>query len=619
MEHSRSRIKHRLVKYVADLWGYKQADMDGFDPLIDLLLGACAVEFERTGNQIVSSQSRILEKLAHLLLPESLTIPRPAHAVLHASAVEPRYTLKTVDQFSFDKEVVNPAKPTEVGTKAIYFSPTSPLTILNGDIRYLGFGNRLMEYTTTHVREQAAVTKRDNTFSDQEVWVGIKLSPELKEVPELSFFFDWASNPDKEKYFNLLPLTRILIGEVELDIKSGYSRAVEDRISKLRSDLIGEWDILPKVEDQVNQLYEHHFITASSPTLDIKKHLSKYPPEFENHFDTKALDTFDEKLLWCRINLSQLIPQPAIEEMKCAINCFPVCNRQFIDNRRPYRLDKTLNIIPLKVEDYFLAIHEVTSGKGRPLQAVPFYNIQQLEPGTFAIRKERVARFDQRNAKEMLNYVLELMRDEAAAFAATSGTISSKDIIELEQQLNRIENGLTKKTLEEDVDQYLVLKPGKARDVYVSYWTTTGAQGNQVPVGSTLKTRSVDFNSSTILAMTTSYGGKNKPSEQEKIFAFRSNLLSRGRIVTREDLKAACYAELGDSIVHVEIKKGVENVSSTKQGLIRVLDVLLIPSPGDSLNEAEWSKICAELAMSLERRSSVFLPIRVRVAEPAVS
>ena len=618
MEYSRSRIKHRLVQYVADLWGYKQADMDGFDPLIDLLLGACAVEFERTGNQIVSSQSRILEKLAHLLLPESLTIPRPAHAIMHASAVEPRYTLKTVEQFSFDKEVVNPAKPTEVGNKSIFFSPTSPLTILNGDIRYLGFGNRLMEHTTTHLREQAAVTKRENTFSNQEVWVGIKLSQDLKEVPELTFFFDWASNPDKEKYFNLLPLTRISIGEAELDIKSGYSRSVEDRISKLRSDLIDEWDILPKIEDQVNQLYEHHFITASS-SLPVNQHVSKYPPEFENHFDAKVLDKFDEKLLWCRISLPQLIPQKAIEEMKCAINCFPVCNRQFIDNRRPYRLDKSLNIVPLKVDDFFLSIHEVTSGRGEPLQAVPFYNIQQLEPGTFAIRKERVARFDHRNAKEMLNYVLELMRDEAAAFAATSGTISSKDVIELEQQLNRIETGLTKKTLEDDVDQYLVLKPGNTRDVYVSYWTTTGAQGNQVPAGSALKTRSVDFNSSTTVAMTTSYGGKNKPSEQEKLFAFRSNLLSRGRIVTRQDLKAACYAELGDSIAHVEVKKGFENVSSTKQGLTRVLDVFLTPSEKEALSEAEWTKVCAELSMSLERRASLFLPIRVRVVQPAIS
>ena len=604
---------------MADLWGYKQADMDGFDPLIDLLLGACAVEFERTGNQIVSSQSRILEKLAHLLLPESLTIPRPAHAVMHASAVEPRHTLKTVDQFSFDKEVVNPAKPTEVATKSVFFSPTSPLTILDGNIRYLGFGNRLMEYTTTNLREQLAVTKRDKKFSNQEVWLGIKLSRDLKELSELTFFFDWASNPDKEKYFNLLPLTRISVGEVEMKIKSGYSTSVEDRISKLRRDLIGEWDILPKIEDQVNQLYEHHFITASSSSLDIKHYLSKYPSEFENHFDTKALDKFDEKLLWCRITLPQLIPQKAIEEMQCAINCFPVCNRQFVDNRRPYRLDKSLNIVPLKVEDYFLSVNEVTSGRGKPMQAVPFYNIQQLEPGTFAIRKERVARFDQRNAKEMLNYVLELMRDEAAAFAATSATISSKDVIELEQQLNRIENNLAKKTLEEDVDQYLVLKPGKARDVYVSYWTTTGAQGNQVPAGSQLKTRSVDFNSSTLVTMTTSYGGKNKPSEQEKLFAFRSNLLSRGRIVTREDLKAACYAELGDSIAHVEVKKGFENASSTKQGLMRVLDVFLTPSEQETLAEDEWAKISAELAMSLERRSSIFLPIRVRVVQPVNS
>ena len=126
MTFFRNNIKHRLIKYVADLWGYQQTDMDGFDPLIDLLLGACAVEFERTGNQIISSQSRVLEKLAQLLLPESLTIPQPAHTIVHARAVEPEYIVKPEDQFSFDKEVINPARPTEINKVPVFFSPHLP-------------------------------------------------------------------------------------------------------------------------------------------------------------------------------------------------------------------------------------------------------------------------------------------------------------------------------------------------------------------------------------------------------------------------------------------------------------------------------------------------------------
>jgi len=302
--------------------------------------------------------------------------------------------------------------------------------------------------------------------------------------------------------------------------------------------------------------------------------------------------------------------------MTCAINCFPACNRRLVDNRRPYRLDKSLNIIPLQADDYFLAIHQVRSGDGKPFQAVPFFNIHQLEPGTFAIRKDRVGRFDSRNAQEMLNYVLELMRDEAAAFAATGGAIGSKDIIELEQNLNKIENNLAKKVSEGDIEQYLILKPGKTTDIYFSFWSTAGDQGNQIPAGSSYKTRSVDFRSNSVLSVTTSLGGKKKPSEQEKLYTFRSNLLSRDRVVTKEDIKAACYAELGDSIQHVEIRKGFSNVPSHKQGLIRVLEVIITPAVEEKLDESEWKRICDELTLSLEQRSSIFLPIKVRVAPP---
>lgn len=618
MEVSRSNIKRRLVKYVADLWGYQQADMDGFDPLVDLLLGACAVEFERTGNQIISSQSRVLEKLAHLLLPESLVTPLPAHTVLHSQPVEPHYSLQQQDQFSFDKEVINPAKPTEISNKSVFFSPTLPVSIFNASVQYVASGRHLRQQLDVNNRELLHSTKKGAQVPNQQVWLGIRMNPKLEYIPPLSFFFDWRNHPEKQKFINLVPISQCSVGDYKLTSRSGYGLEVEEKVSKLRNTLVNEWDILPKIEDKVNQLYEQHFLTLNSSEIKLKECLQPYPEPFAEWFEEEALQEFTEPLLWLEFSLSQLIPQDAIEEMTLALNCFPACNRQLIDNRRPYRLDDSLNIIPLKSEDYFLAVHQVSSGDGQPLQALPFFDTNQIKPGKYAIRRDRVAKFDSRNAREMLQYVLELMRDEAAAFTAASGAIGSKEILELEQNLNRIENNLAKKASSGDTEQYLMLKPDKNRDIYVSFWNTSGALANKIPAGSAFKTRAVDIQSGSSFSMTTSFGGKDKPSEQEKLYTFRSNLLSRERIVTREDIRAACFAELGDKIAHVDIKKGFYNEASYRQGLTRILSVEITPHEDNELSDEDWDKICEELSLNLQQRSSIFLPIQVKIAPAEV-
>src|SRR5690606_7018610 len=106
-DFNREKVKRRLRKKAAELWGFQEAEMEGFDPVVDLLLGACAVEFEKIANEIFSSETRVLERLAHLLVPEVLTGPKPAHAILHARPVEPLHRLQPTDQFVSEKEMID--------------------------------------------------------------------------------------------------------------------------------------------------------------------------------------------------------------------------------------------------------------------------------------------------------------------------------------------------------------------------------------------------------------------------------------------------------------------------------------------------------------------------------
>ena len=262
-DNRRENIKSRLVKYVSDLWGYQQADMDGFDPLVDLLLGACSVEFERIGNQIESSHSRSLEKLAGLLLPESLTIPQPAHAILKAQSVENTYFLHLEDQFNVEKEIVNPVKPTDLQKKSICFAPTLRLPIHNASLDYILVGNHLMKQQNIHLRETIARSNNLHNNTVNQVWLGIKFYGDPEFLPDLRFFFDWKNKSNKRDLLDLLAISSwTLNGNIPLDHQMGFPELDDEAVYRAHSELIKEWEILAKIDEKINRLYQSHFIKS---------------------------------------------------------------------------------------------------------------------------------------------------------------------------------------------------------------------------------------------------------------------------------------------------------------------------------------------------------------------
>ncbi len=82
-----------------------------------------------------------------------------------------------------------------------------------------------------------------------------------------------------------------------------------------------------------------------------------------------------------------------------------------------FRLQEIINIIPLTTDDLFLDLEEVSSDEGKLLNVRSFE--QRGEEQTFAmlLRNGGVGRFDERDAGTIVNYLLQLLRDESAAFS----------------------------------------------------------------------------------------------------------------------------------------------------------------------------------------------------------
>ncbi len=611
-DFNREKVRRRLRKKAAELWGFQESEMEGFDPVIDLLLGACAVEFEKISNEIFSSETRVLERLAHLLIPEVLTGPKPAHAILHVRAVEPAFQVRPEDQFLFEKEMVDPNDSAKMTTKPVYFSPASSFTLFDAEVVLQGVNNKIVQQTTPILKDELMQAQTGKSLPPSTLWLGISLNKNIKSIEGMSFFFDWKNDPDKANYYPLLPLSRWFLGEEQVQTVSGYKHHPENSEAEASNTIYSEYESGQRIEKHTIAVYENCFITIAGDAESLQT--KKYPPEFEQIFMEDDLKKLKDDLLWIRVQLPHGLPAEAVAEVSCNINSFPVVNRKLVNSNRPFALNKNFNIVPLPTNgEDFLSVKRVFAGGSREYRAVPFRRINQQEPETYAVRKGGVGRFDRRNATEMVNYILEMMRDESVAFTALGGSNLSREIMQLGQDLSRIEQNIMRKSLLEDPMPFMLIKPKKPEDVWIEYWTTNGEFANKIVSGSNLKSVATsDFQKENLMILASSYGGRGALNDAEKLYAYKNALLTRGRIVTAEDIKSTCFAELGNKISGVTVKKGMAHDPLPHRGLQRTLDVQLKPSPGFDASEEEWKGLCKDLEAFLQQKSSaISLPVRV--------
>src|SRR6185436_19787173 len=144
---NREQIKNRMVKTAARLWGYSEDETESaFDPLVNVLFSACALELEKISNEIHSSRARLLERMVQLLSPEVLCGPLPAHAILHARTADDKAWLREDDQFYYTQRRGASFETTDSGYKDFYFAPTGSFQLNTAAVSYLATGHQLFRY-----------------------------------------------------------------------------------------------------------------------------------------------------------------------------------------------------------------------------------------------------------------------------------------------------------------------------------------------------------------------------------------------------------------------------------------------------------------------------------------
>ena len=597
-----------MLKHAAESWGFSESEMDDFDPLINLLMESCALEFEKVASEIGNTQSRMLERLAKLLNPGLIEV-QPAYGILQVRSAEPSTTLHTNDQFYYKPpagdRTHSPLQPD------FFFSPTRTQSIFDGAIAVMATNREINLTTEGNQRTQLVLAAKKNFQQHHAVWIGVELNEEIKSPDQLSFFFHWINQPESENWYQYLPYTEWKLDGATLQQFAGSAFNIE--AAEKSGNLGLEFDSMKKIEAQVNELFSRHYITLVSPQSFEQQKLKprNYPPEFEDFFGAKALQALKTPLWWIEIRFPTALPTEALDGLRCHINAVPVINRKL--NKFTYKLLPSLNIVPLETDGEFLAIDEINNAQGKPVSLVPFAIPGELTSETYTLRYG-MNRFDDRTLNNTLINLTELIKEESSYFSSLGEDFLVQHIRELNQILARIDARVKTQVKNESPYPYLAIKPGtEAGNVSIAFWSSNGAAANRISMGSKLisyRNSSVQTNS--IMFLMPTQGGRNRYSDAEKIGQYKKSVLTHHRIVTTEDLKQYLTTELGSAAISIELNKTYRQSTVPDHGFVRCMEIRIKPA-SDMLTPDEWTQRLRLLQAKLGKLSVNNIPYQFQL------
>jgi hypothetical protein len=218
----------------------------------------------------------------------------------------------------------------------------------------------------------------------------------------------------------------------------------------------------------------------------------------------------------------------------------------------------------------------------------------------------------------MVDYLLQLLRDESAAFSILDNDFVSSEVKQLQQVMNKLEQRLFSRQIHRGSCPYLVIHHNQKQprqSLFIKYCSTNGQEANNLKAG----TRLHPYNGPAIIRnsaflVSPSRGGRDKLTATESVLAYKSALLSKDRLITAEDIKAFCYYQLGDRVQEVHIHKSMRINPDERQGYTRTIEVVLYlrgEAYADMSQKGELAFWEAHLTRLLAEKSVAWMPYRV--------
>lgn len=569
-KYNKEQIRNRMLKYAATFWGIKKAE--NFDPVVKLLLEALANEMYMLGEDFTAIETRLLEKTARILTPGILTSPFPAHGIVHASPVEPVYLITRESGMYYESDSLI----RKLSTGSISFYPACDTLLHKADIRYMVCNNLL--YRIDHTLEKTMIARMESRMTPRTVWLGLTVDESITDLRNFSFYLDFPNLTESYEYLFLLPCTEWSVKGKQVVMLRGIYEKDDTQDNPIRA-FFQNYDAMFLIDKEIMEIYNKHFLSVqqSFPLDDSCK--ETLPEELYPCFKEAVREKMQDKLVWIKIQFPAHFTAEVMDELQAGINIVPVENKLL--REQVTTLEDTFRVIPLRTDNYesLLSVHSVKDSDGKSYHELLYPEGNSKSGyGTYSIRKGGCERFDSRSAKELLCYLLDLLDDETHAFGSVSSIKLQALATQMEQLMAQMKQAVGNMNEFRETPYYLMIDQvsGKSQ-VTVKYWTTNCEIGNQIQAGVDLSPNATTYlDPRTLALVSTTYGGKQAPSNRERIDIYKYGFISHGRVLTQNDIISFCKKELGELLVRTDVRNGVEISPMPSEGLIRTKEVHLI-------------------------------------------
>lgn len=588
MERKHQIIKEDMVERAMELWGIQ--DIELIDPVIDLLLDVFSFEFAKLEQDIKISDAKLLERISKILVKESWSLPLPAHALLRAVPSHAHLEIDRNTQFYIQKVVQGDEYAD------LFFTPLNTHKLINGHIACLAKHETIQFFDNRGRALLEVPTLGDKKIQDYTVWIGIHFEDSvLKNLKQLPLALTLRDS-DIDRYLKLIkcfdiedtPLkTSSLIHEIQNDREHYF--------------------------DEVMRYYQNYLYEVE---LNDNISKAKVSNQFKSYFLQDDIEEFDNELFWIKIEFPVAFNLSELERLSVSMNTFPVVNRK--PKNKQHNIKRNGKIASLRtLNDYFLNVEKLLDNQGLVYKNTLTNDINNLK-GTYSLYFGELEQFDERNAKAILEQVIQTVREEGSSFSAIGYDLLNAYLEDLNEKLDVIERKVSvgyKNIYNYNNRQYLLTIPfDDSIHLECEFWTTDAESANNILTNSVLKQfQSSDLIPQTIRLQSDTVGGSVKNDPKEKISNLRYGLLSKDRIVSAEDVKEFIRKSIGRSVKQVEVSSGVGISIHKKAGLIRTTNVNVYLTNDKVYTSENKKRLSHSLQQELEQKSVHNLPYTVSI------
>jgi hypothetical protein len=599
----KEQIKDQMVRTAARVWGVPDNEIDtNFDPLAMLLIEACAAELEKIGFEINASHTRLLDRLADLVIPEALLGPKPASCIATAGPLETTARVDAMTRFFVPQRIQNNSGSYNLN---MFFTPVGEFVLHKARLAYTLIGRKMFKVNGNGTKELVSAEESGSQTMVDEVWLALEPDKGLKSLKGLSVYFDLRSHSKAKLLYTSLGGAKAWLNGEETRMGSGYFDAGQFELNP-EEMLVAGHDYLKKINRNIAGNYRNQFLHVADDGGFVA---GKAPEELQQSLSKQALQRLgNEPLIFLKIKLSRYFLQEELDGLVCSINAFPLVNRKF--NTMNYRTDAWINVVPIQIDGAFLDLNEIRTAGGDNFKFRITADAQNIGEGEAFVRNTGIGKATSKEVREIISSLISAIRDENAYFSELSNDFIMARLKEINQILARLDDQMQKSNDSQAAHHYILLKPKKAGEqVAINYWTTDGALANQVKAGLAL----TSFNHTLVspkdsFIISNAVGGKTNISDSERRFLLKQQIISNGRITSAEDVKMLCGQLFGSNLLSVRIEKGVQVGNSGSEGFSRTIDVIMKVKNKES-DETQY--LCRELMYTLENKATLVYPFRI--------